>query len=61
MADGNSIINLGDLAKPAPVLIEKVSNAAIKTHIVYLNLGVSPKKSGMKSHRKFGDMVPKRA
>lgn len=27
MADGNSIINLGDLAKPATVLIEKVSNA----------------------------------
>ena len=25
--DGNSIINLGDLAKPATVLIEKVSNA----------------------------------
>lgn len=27
MSDGNSIINLGDLAKPATVLIEKVSNA----------------------------------
>lgn len=27
MPDGNSIINLGDLAKPATVLIEKVSNA----------------------------------
>lgn len=27
MADGNSVINLGDLAKPATVLIEKVSNA----------------------------------
>lgn len=27
MADGNSIVNLGDLAKPATVLIEKVSNA----------------------------------
>lgn len=27
MADGNSIINLGELAKPATVLIEKVSNA----------------------------------
>lgn len=27
MADGNSIIDLGDLAKPATVLIEKVSNA----------------------------------
>ncbi|MCQ8859789.1 DUF2806 domain-containing protein [Plesiomonas shigelloides] len=27
MTDGNSIINLGDLAKPATVLIEKVSNA----------------------------------
>jgi len=27
VADGNSIINLGDLAKPASVLIEKVSNA----------------------------------
>lgn len=27
MAGGNSIINLGDLAKPATVLIEKVSNA----------------------------------
>jgi len=27
MGDGNSIINLGDLAKPATVLIEKVSNA----------------------------------
>lgn len=27
MADGNSIINLGDLAKPATILIEKVSNA----------------------------------
>lgn len=27
MADGNSIINLGDLAKPATVLIEKISNA----------------------------------
>lgn len=27
MAEGNSIINLGDLAKPATVLIEKVSNA----------------------------------
>lgn len=27
MADGNSIINLGDLARPATVLIEKVSNA----------------------------------
>lgn len=27
MANGNSIINLGDLAKPATVLIEKVSNA----------------------------------
>ena len=27
MPDGNSVINLGDLAKPATVLIEKVSNA----------------------------------
>lgn len=27
MTDGNSIINLGDFAKPATVLIEKVSNA----------------------------------
>ncbi|MFI8382995.1 DUF2806 domain-containing protein [Pseudomonas sp. NPDC079086] len=27
MSDGNSIINLGDLAKPATILIEKVSNA----------------------------------
>ncbi len=27
MSDGNSIVNLGDLAKPATVLIEKVSNA----------------------------------
>lgn len=27
MADGNSIVNLGDLAKPATVLIEKVSSA----------------------------------
>lgn len=27
MADGSSIINLGELAKPATVLIEKVSNA----------------------------------
>lgn len=27
MSDGNSVINLGDLAKPATVLIEKVSNA----------------------------------
>ncbi len=27
MADGNSIINLGELANPATVLIEKVSNA----------------------------------
>lgn len=27
MADGNSLINLGDLSKPATVLIEKVSNA----------------------------------
>lgn len=27
MSDGNSIINLGGLAKPATVLIEKVSNA----------------------------------
>jgi len=27
MADGSSIINLGDLAKPATVLIEKISNA----------------------------------
>lgn len=27
MSDGNSIINLGDLAKPATVLIEKVLNA----------------------------------
>lgn len=27
MGDGNSIINLGDLAKPATVLIEKVSSA----------------------------------
>lgn len=27
MSEGNSIINLGDLAKPATVLIEKVSNA----------------------------------
>jgi len=27
MGNGNSIINLGDLAKPATVLIEKVSNA----------------------------------
>lgn len=27
MSEGNSIINLGDLAKPASILIEKVSNA----------------------------------
>jgi hypothetical protein len=27
MADGSSIINLGDLAKPATILIEKISNA----------------------------------
>ena len=27
MSDGNAVINLGDLAKPATVLIEKVSNA----------------------------------
>jgi len=27
MADGNSLINLGDLSKPATVLIEKVSSA----------------------------------
>ncbi|MVD21370.1 DUF2806 domain-containing protein, partial [Vibrio cholerae] len=27
MSDGNSVINFGDLAKPATVLIEKVSNA----------------------------------
>jgi Protein of unknown function (DUF2806) len=27
MAEGNSLINLGDLSKPATVLIEKVSNA----------------------------------
>jgi hypothetical protein len=27
MADGNSLINFGDLSKPATVLIEKVSNA----------------------------------
>ena len=27
MSDGNSVINLGDLAKPATTLIEKVSNA----------------------------------
>jgi hypothetical protein len=27
MADGNSVINLGDLAKPATVLIEKISSA----------------------------------
>lgn len=27
MGDGNSLINLGDLSKPATVLIEKVSNA----------------------------------
>jgi len=28
MAGDNSVINLGDLAKPATVLIEKISNAA---------------------------------
>jgi len=27
VSDGNSIINLGDLAKPATILIEKISNA----------------------------------
>lgn len=27
MSDGNSIVNLGELAKPATILIEKVSNA----------------------------------
>jgi Protein of unknown function (DUF2806) len=27
MGDGNSLINLGELSKPATVLIEKVSNA----------------------------------
>ena len=27
MSDGNSVINFGELAKPATVLIEKVSNA----------------------------------
>ena len=29
MADGNSIVNLGDLAKPATVLIEKVSKETL--------------------------------
>jgi hypothetical protein len=27
MSDGNSIINLGDLTKPATTLIEKISDA----------------------------------
>ncbi|HLL76618.1 MAG TPA: hypothetical protein VK421_15295 [Pyrinomonadaceae bacterium] len=27
MSDGNSIVNLGDLTKPATVLIEKISDA----------------------------------
>jgi hypothetical protein len=27
MSDGNSIINLGDISKPAVVLIEKISDA----------------------------------
>ncbi|MEZ8046985.1 hypothetical protein AB6D94_24130 [Vibrio sp. 10N.247.310.56] len=27
MSEGNSVVNLGDISKPATVLIEKISNA----------------------------------